>query len=471
MAACIDTDYLIVGAGAVGLAFADTILAETDATVTIVDRHGQPGGHWNDAYSFVQLHQPSAFYGVNSVPLGDNLKDSDGLNEGYYELATGPEVSTYFEKVMHQHLLPSGRVTYFPMSDYTGDGRFVSLLSGAETQVNVRRKTVDATFYGTSVPSTHTPSFEIADGVNFATPNALPDLRKADGAQPSEYVILGAGKTAMDVAVWLLESGANPDTISWVTPRDSWMLNRHHTQPGIEFFEETIGGQSAMMEALAKASDLEDLFERLETCGMMIRINPDISPTMYHCATVSISELDLMRQIKRIIRKGRVTALETGAMVLDQARIEMPNDTLYIDCTATAVERRDPVPIFQGDLITPQMVRTCQPAFSAALAAFIEVSFEDDERKNELTRIVPLPDGMPEFLSVTMSNMMNQYQWSQEPVLRDWMLESRLDGFSKVISAAEADNAAQQAILNQFRTYAGAAIANLQTLMGQQVAA
>ena len=33
-------DYLIIGGGAVGMAFADTIIAETDAHVTIVDRHG-----------------------------------------------------------------------------------------------------------------------------------------------------------------------------------------------------------------------------------------------------------------------------------------------------------------------------------------------------------------------------------------------------------------------------------------------
>ena len=62
----IDTDYLIIGSGTTGLAFADTLIEETDAHVTIVDRHGKPGGHWNDAYPFVTLHQPSAFYGVNS---------------------------------------------------------------------------------------------------------------------------------------------------------------------------------------------------------------------------------------------------------------------------------------------------------------------------------------------------------------------------------------------------------------------
>ena len=62
----IDADYLIVGSGAAGMAFADTLLDESSARIVMVDRHHGPGGHWNDAYPFVRLHQPSAYYGVNS---------------------------------------------------------------------------------------------------------------------------------------------------------------------------------------------------------------------------------------------------------------------------------------------------------------------------------------------------------------------------------------------------------------------
>jgi hypothetical protein len=164
-----NTDYLIVGSGAVGMAFADTLLDESDAHITIVDRHATPGGHWNDAYSFVALHQPSAYYGVNSTELGSRRKDDSGPNSGMYELAGGPEITTYFDKVMQHKLLPSGRVSYHPMSDYLGNGRFVSLLSGAQTQVTVRKKTVDATWFSPSVPSTHTPSFTVADGVRRPT--------------------------------------------------------------------------------------------------------------------------------------------------------------------------------------------------------------------------------------------------------------------------------------------------------------
>ncbi|MEQ1493083.1 MAG: NAD(P)-binding protein, partial [Terricaulis sp.] len=83
----IEADYLIVGAGAVGMAFADTLLTETTATIALVDRHHRPGGHWNDAYPFVRLHQPSATYGVNSRELGSGRIDTHGLNKGFSELA------------------------------------------------------------------------------------------------------------------------------------------------------------------------------------------------------------------------------------------------------------------------------------------------------------------------------------------------------------------------------------------------
>lgn len=82
-------DYLVVGGGAMGMAFTDTILNETDKTVAIVDRNHRPGGHWNNAYPFVRLHQPSAFYGVNSRHLGDDTIDQTGWNEGLVELASG----------------------------------------------------------------------------------------------------------------------------------------------------------------------------------------------------------------------------------------------------------------------------------------------------------------------------------------------------------------------------------------------
>ena len=58
-------------------------------------RHGRPaappGGHWLEAYPFVRLHQPSSYYGVNSLPLGSETIDRQGANEGMYERASAAE--------------------------------------------------------------------------------------------------------------------------------------------------------------------------------------------------------------------------------------------------------------------------------------------------------------------------------------------------------------------------------------------
>lgn len=101
----IDADYLVVGAGATAMAFVDTLLTESDARIAMVDRRHRPGGHWNDAYPFVCLHQPSATYGVNSRELGGWIKDEIGLNAGFYGLASGLEVLSHFDQVMRERFL------------------------------------------------------------------------------------------------------------------------------------------------------------------------------------------------------------------------------------------------------------------------------------------------------------------------------------------------------------------------------
>jgi cation diffusion facilitator CzcD-associated flavoprotein CzcO len=78
----LETDYLVVGAGATGMAFTDAVIDHADAHVTIVDRRHAPGGHWQDAYPFVQLHQASLFYGVASTVLGRGTVQRQGPEAG-----------------------------------------------------------------------------------------------------------------------------------------------------------------------------------------------------------------------------------------------------------------------------------------------------------------------------------------------------------------------------------------------------
>ena len=464
------TDYLIIGSGAVGLAFADTLLDEApDVHITIVDRHGKPGGHWNDAYSFVALHQPSAFYGVNSMALGNDRKDTIGVNKGFFELASGPEVSGYFDKVMHQKLLPSGRVSYHPMSNHLGDGRFVSLLSGEVTEVEVCKRLVDASYFGTQMPSTRKPKYRVDEGVRLITPNDLPHLWQKPETLPKHFTIVGAGKTAMDVGVWLLKCGAKPEAISWVMPRDSWLINRERVQPDVAFFNEVIGGQADQMEAFAAATSVADLYARLEACDQMMRIYPEHEATMFHYATISKGEVELLGQIRHVIRKGHVQAIECDGLVLDGGREAMGADTVYIDCTASAVEQRALQPIFQCHKMALQLVRAPQPTFSAALLAYVEAHFDNDEQKNRLCMPVPFPEDLSGFLASTLVSNMNQLNWSQDEALRSWVRHSRLDGFGKVMAAADKSNPEHMAIMGRMRSVAKDAMGNMQRLMATPV--
>jgi hypothetical protein len=250
----IETDYLVIGAGATAMAFVDTLLSETDFHVVMVDRHHRPGGHWNDAYPFVGLHQPAAFYGVNSRELGTWTKDETGLNTGMYELASGAEVLSHFDQVMRQRFLPSGRVQWFPMSDYSagvgGTHHFKSLMNGDERQVVARRKLVNATHARTEVPSTHPPKYTVAADVNSIPLNRLPDIQRPHAC----YTLVGSGKTGMDACLWLLQNGVAPSHIRWIMPRDAWLLDRANTQPGAENLERTIGSTIGQFEAIAEAT-------------------------------------------------------------------------------------------------------------------------------------------------------------------------------------------------------------------------
>lgn len=456
------TDYLVVGSGAVGMAFADVLVTETDADIVIVDRFAKPGGHWNVAYPFVTLHQPSQFYGVSSVELSKGVLDQVGLNKGLGDLASGAEVSAYFDSVMRHQLLPSGRVRYYPMSDYRGEGNFVHKLTGERFHVN-RTKTVDCTYLNTSVPSTHSPNFEVGEGVRFMPLNDLPTLLEA----PARYVVIGGGKTGIDAILWLLEQRVDPGMITWIKSRDAWLLNRKNTQPSQEFFNYTLGSQAAQFESIANAASAEDMFRRLEESGYFLRLDPNVWPTMFHGATISELELAELRRLTHIVRLGRVQTISTSEIVLDEGTIPTTPNHLFIDCSASAITNLEMKLIFDGDLITPQTVRSYQPVFSAALIAHVEVTRETEEEKNHLCGVVPLPNSNLDYMKLTLAFMTNQYNWGQDPELRDWLLNNRLDGFSKMVSQVSKDDEEKRTILKRLRDSAMPAAIRLSELIAE----
>ena len=466
----IDTDYLVIGAGAVGMAFVDTLLTESDADIVIVDQHHLPGGHWNDAYSFVRLHQPSSFYGVASRELGSGRIDDSGPNKGFFELASGAEVLAYFEQVMRERFLPSGRVRYFPMSRYDDDGEFQSLLSAERYKVNIRRKLVDGTWFKTSVPSMHMRPYDVAADVVCVPPNQLAYA----APNHDSFTIVGGGKTAMDVGVWLLSNGASPDSICWICPRDSWLLNRSTTQPHATFFESSIGGVANQLRAIAKAVSPQALFLDLEAAGNWLRIDQDRLPEMMHFATISVGEVAELRRIENVLRGDRVAEIEPERInMVSGNTAPLAKNSLVIDCTASAVDFKgmQTQPIFEENCITIQGLRAPSVTFSAALTAYVEANYESLDAKNALCKPISISDTSEQWLATTLGNMVNQGAWNQDEALTRWITDCRLDGFRAVQLAADASNSSHMEILERLRNNVKPAVMNLQKLVGSLASA
>jgi hypothetical protein len=412
----LETDYLVVGAGAMGMAFTDALIDHADVHVTLVDRRHAAGGHWLDAYPFVQLHQASVFYGVASTALGSGALQLTGPEKGLGERARRSEVLAYYDEVLHRRFVGTGRVTFLGASDYRREGsahRVTSLVSGESVNVKVRRRVVDATYLSPRVPATTPAPFEVADGVDVVPVNRLATLT----ASPTRFVIVGSGKTATDAIVWLLVNGVGPDRIVWVRPRDPWMLNRAVVQPdpvvGLGLVGET-------MEAAAASTSLDDLFLRLEAAGVMLRVDPGVLPTMAKTPTLGQWELDLLRTVEDVVRLGRVRRVTRDEVVLDRGSFALSPGSLVVHCAASGLSYPPLVPIWGADDIKLQTVRAGFPCFGAALIGYVEATRDDDRERNRLCPPNALPDSPSSWARMIVRGTMASRAQSAEPDITAW---------------------------------------------------
>jgi hypothetical protein len=422
----VEVDYLVVGAGASGMAFVDALVAEDgDAEVLLVDRRHRPGGHWLDAYPFVRLHQPSATYGVSSRRLGDERIDEYGANAGFYERATAAEIVAYYDKVLEETLVPSG-VRFLGMVEYRGeeaDGHaLVSLLDGEETTVRVRRKFVDATYTESSIPSRHTPEFTVDEGAILVPPNDLVHRE----VPASGYTVIGGGKTAMDTCGWLLDVGVDPGRIRWVRPRDGWFFNRAFTQP-LEQVGSYMQLQARWVAAAAVAVDARDFVHRLEADEVFLRIDPAVEPLAFRGATLSTTEAEALGTIEDVVRSGRVRHIGADRITFDDAELPTGPDHVHVDCTAAGVRPTTPRPVFEPGRITLQYVTLGFVPWGAATIGAVEALKDDDETKNRLCPPVIFSGHVADILRFADAGMRGLAARAADPEIGAWTEACRLN--------------------------------------------
>lgn len=458
MGAVIDTDYLVVGAGLAGMAFTDRILEHSEASVTIVDRRDAPGGHWRDAYPFVRLHQPSVSYGLDGVPFGSDRRDASGTNAGLYELAGPDEIRAHFDQAMRQRFLASGRVRYYPDSEHLGDGRFASRLHGEQRQARIARRLVDAAYVAGEIPAVGPPPFAVGDGARCVSPGALTRLDEA----PERYVVIGAGKTALDTCVWLLERDVPPDVITWIKSREAWWLNRRFLQP-FELLPDQVVANAEMLGAMAEASSVRELFDRLERLGIMLRVDETVAPTMFHGAILGEAELAMLRTIEDVVRLGRVRAIERDRVLLDGGELRTGPGTLHVHCASAGLVRPPLRPIFEPGRITIQPMFWGTASFQFAMIGVAEATIDDDNAKNALCRPLRYWDDELDFLTSFLALMRSNAARPRHPDLAAWARSSRLYPYRDL--ARWADDPRVIEARGRSRAFAARATENLERLV------
>lgn len=446
-------EYLVVGAGAVGLAFVDALIDHSDARVVLIDERPGPGGHWRDAYPFVRLHQASCFYGVASTLLGNGRQQTEGPEAGLQERATGAEVRAYYEAAL-ERMCSTGRVEFEGGARWTGDRSYTDA-SGRERTLSSRCRITDARYRAARIPATAAPPFGVLPGARVIPVNDLPRFRP----HAEEYVVAGSGKTATDACIWLLQHGVAPESICWIRPREPWMANRAHVQPDPATMFAMV---ASTWEAAVASTSLDDFFLRLEGAGIMLRIDQSRTPTMAKAPTLGEWELDLLRSIPRVER-GRLVEVAPGALRFEDRTVPVGGDAVVVHCAVSAHAYPPLVPIWD-EVIRLQTIRAGFVPFNAALAGYVEATRRDDDEKNRLCPPSPLPDTCATWAQMQVLGARASASYLSEPDIASWAGSTALNPAR--LLPADADNPQVAAAIGRIKRSASPAIARLAGYIG-----
>lgn len=438
-----------------GMAFTDALADHAAVRVALIDRRHSIGGHWLEAYPFVRLHQASAFYGVASTLLGGGQLQQRGPEEGLQERASQAEICAYYARMLDR-MVESDKVEFFPNSEYVGDRTVVSRISGQRFEVPESCRIVDAHYLAPSIPAEKPPPFGVAEDVRVVPVNDLARLEEA----PSQYVVVGSGKTATDACIWLLSRGVDPDAICWVRPREPWMMNRAVVQPDPAIF---LGMAADTMQAAGDATSVPDLFLRLEDAGIMLRIDRTVMPTMAKAPTLALWELEHLRALENVVRRGHIETVDRGKLTFADGSVAIADDAVVVHCAADGLKYPPLVPVWRPETITLQTIRAGFPCFGAALVGYVEATRQDDDEKNRLCPPTPYGNSMAEWAAMNVLGTRAAMSFSAEPDIKEWSNQVALNPAR--IPIGHAGSTAVDDALERLATYTGPGLARLAELM------
>ena len=239
------------------------------------------------------------------------------------------------------------------------------------------------------------------------------------------------------------------------------MLDRAYFQP-LAQVTGLVEGFSLAAEAGAQAVSVEDLFARLEASGQIMRLDPAVKPTMFHSATLSVAELELLKSIENVVRLGRVRHVGADEISMEDGTLPTDRRQLHVDCSAAGLRKAPARPIFESDRITLQPVRTVVPPFNAAFAAYIEATREHDEEKSLLCPTNRYPETDVDWLPNMYITLESLGLWNQHTDVTEWLERSRLNISRGMFD--HLDDPRMSEAITRLLTYTEPAITNLKKL-------
>jgi len=387
-------DYLVTSAGVEELAFIDRVLVETqDWTIILADPAAQPGGRWNSAPPFARLDQPSEFFGVGSRPLDTP------------HVLRRDEILQYCHGVV-QRFAQLGRVRFFPMTTFDGRALCSIVDSDDVRPIRVRRKVVRSLFGPSPSTPLRTFPFHVAAGSLVVPPKEV----QLHAAGHAKYIVIGGGRTGIEVVLWLFKRGVREDQLLWVMREDMWLIKQGTMTP--DSYVETA---KAFWSLFAEAETVEAFELGLERAGLRFRIDTSKRPTAFRAVAVAEQDIaQLRRAAPSIIRKGALREVHPERLVLQHGSVPTGSGALYIDCTADDPEERDIElpPVFEARQVNLQLVREIadngppSSCFSAALIGLLECAEPHDaEAKSALCTPMAAPATVVDALRNELASM------------------------------------------------------------------
>lgn len=450
-----EVDYLIRGTSIHELVFANTVVEKCGARVALVDPRGVPGGHWHQVADCSRLPPPYSAFGLPAFSIQDWRPELTHIERD--------TVLAYCAHVLNHRLLPSGRVHYFPRCDYRGDGKIVSVDTGEAQNISVTRRFVTSGHTAKLETGPHLPCFSCTNAIDLLHPRDVSSHPAFQARQYDAYCILGAGRTAIEAALYLLRQNISPDQIRWVKSREKWTLSTPEEATSLAQFDDQVAMSLNSLRLMSQAHSVQALCRGLEGLGLLLRTSPDEEPHGFSSQLLTREEAAKLCTIRDIIRKGHVHAISEIGMVLDGGAVPMPQQTLYIDGTGSIGTASKPPPIFQGPMIHLADVRLCQPSFSAAVIGAIELLEVSDSDKNALCAPLHSSDLTTQF----MISILNHHAWFHNGAVREWLESCRLDGLLQIAARQLNSTTKMPSALRAIRAVLPRAIINLERMFEQ----